>query len=374
MSILDKEYRLVLVGPSANFYKGGIAHFTSHLAECLSKYVNTTFVSWRRLYPPGLSKRVFLDSTSKKKVSTLNSLDFLDYLNPFSWIKLVLIVRQVKAETVLLTWIHPVHAPVYFFIIFALRLFANSRIVFIAHNVLPHESFLGASFLTKISFALSDHIVVHSQSEGECLKKLLPSSRVVVSFLPLHDFYRFSDLAVSRQPCREGLSLLFFGNIRPYKGVDILLEALSLLLPQYPNLNLLIAGERFDDSFSAKIDHLIEKHSLHQNVRCDFRYIPNEEISILFEQADVAVFPFRSASQSGSITVSLSFEVPVIATDVGGLADTIEDGVSGYVCKPTPESIAAAIKRFIESPISRKMVGKAAQSLSWDKYIALLPL
>ena len=180
--------KVCLIGPSSERYKGGIAQFTRALADNLARNRETLFVSWYQLYPPFLLSRDFIDRVSEKKIGKEQAEFLLGYLNPFSWLKTAKRIAQFETTHLFLTWIHPVHAPVYIFLIALVRLFSKPRITFICHNVLPHESFFASRILSKICLGLADDLIVHGQSECETAKSL-GIQNVEKLFLPLHDFF-----------------------------------------------------------------------------------------------------------------------------------------------------------------------------------------
>ena len=172
--------------------------------------------------------------------------------------------------------------------------------------------------------------------------------------------------------------MLFFGIVRRYKGVDTLLHALRLLLEEKKNFHLTIAGEIFSKSsripfgFSGPrldLESMIQELGLKEHVTLDLRYIPNSEVAGLFEKSDLAIFPFRSISQSGSLMVAYSFNKPVIVTDLGAFRDSVVEGGTGYFAKAEDhESLANAIIRFMEHPISPASIKEVSRNYSWEKY------
>jgi glycosyltransferase involved in cell wall biosynthesis len=179
---------------------------------------------------------------------------------------------------------------------------------------------------------------------------------------------------VSEPSKKQGKTILNFGMIRPYKGVDILVRALPKVLERHPDAHLKIVGEVFykkkGQDEEAKLRALIESLNLKSTVTLDLRYVPNEEIPGIFLNADVAVFPYREATQSGTVTIAYSYNLPVIVTSVGGLPDAVIDGKSGFIVPPEDaDRLADAIINFFDNPIPRDSVLEVAKSLSWDRYV-----
>ncbi len=163
MSLSEKKY--VLVGPSVERFKGGVAQFTSHLAERLPEKTECHFFSWYQPYPSFLTSRDFVDNVSKPTQGLVPANFLLGYMNPLSWWKFVKEVKVLKAATVCFTWIHPVQAPVYFVLTCLIKLLTDAEIIFICHNVLPHESFMGDRLLTKLGLGGADRLIVYGISE-----------------------------------------------------------------------------------------------------------------------------------------------------------------------------------------------------------------
>lgn len=384
----DKSTRIAVIGPSAERYKGGIAQFTQVLVSRLSETCEVYFASWLRPYPPFLIRREFRDQVSTVAVSDARADFVLDYLNPLTWLACARRIRDFNAEKIILTWNHPVHAPVYFALACYLKRVCDAEIVYLCHNVLPHEPVPSGRFLSKMVLRSAERIIVHSQSERAIAEQLVPGVRVDASFLPAFTF--FSDGANSplerlpRGGGHQGRRILFFGNIRAYKGLDTLLEAMPSVREAFPDVTLCIAGEDFTGEESGATGHRqselvstlaerIAAHGLETIVELRARYIPNDEVPGLFKNADLAVFPYVAASQSGCIALAYAFGLPVISTNVGGLRDVVAEGITGYTVPPQdPTALAQAIIRFFKDPISQYTVRMFALRLSWPKYISIL--
>jgi len=363
--------RVVLLGPSAETWKGGIAQFTSRLAEELGRRADLEYFSWTEIYPKFLLRREFRDTVSSQATTSARAQFVLGYLNPLSWLRLARLIRRFDPDLILLTWSHPVHAPVYLCLQWLLG--RDRPVQFICHNVLPHEPFFGARLLTRWCLRKSERLIVHGTSEQRAIASL-PATKpeILELFLPLHDFFG------ERLPRRgNGHDLLFFGHIRPYKGLDVLLRAMPRVRERFPNVRLTIAGELFYSGDTAAADAksnplaLIDQLGLGATVSTDIRYIPNEQIAELMSRADVCVFPYRSATQSGGITVAFAYGVPVVSTRVGGIPDVVVEGQSGLLVEPDDaEGLANALISILENPITTDSVDRIAASLSWERYVA----
>lgn len=370
-----RETRVVLIAPHAKLFKGGIAQFATRLAEELTKRTELTFVTWNRLYPPFLSKRDFVAPGAESFEEPKGVYRSLSYINPLSWLKTARLVWREKPTLLLVSWVHPVHAPVLFCLLGLLRLRSSAKVAFVCHNVLPHESFRGAQFLSRLVLGLADEVIIHSECERKSLHRLLPKARCKTLFIPTFDM--FSAARPSQRGNKQEICVLFFGVIRPYKGLDVLLRAVAELHHSGVKIRLLIAGEflepseQFERECSLKNPLLlISELEIESIVETTISYIKDEQVGELFSKADVAVFPYRSATQSAVVMLAYAYGVPVIATGVGGLREVVKEGVSGYVCEPEdPRALSRAILRYINKPISSDAVQEYAKSFSWQSYV-----
>lgn len=377
-----KNRSIVLLGSTAERYKGGIAQFTRYLADCLKGQSETFhFFSWYQLYPPLLSRQ-FVDLVSKTSTGKCRAEFLLGYLNPLSWLHFVRKVRGLKPDLILISWIHPVHSPVYLFLNWYLKRYTKAEIVYICFNVSPHESFLGARVLTWLGLRGADRCIVHGRSEEVSLQAIFPQKAITRLFLPLRNFYgdaQTTERNTTERNSERNKELLFFGMIRHYKGLDVLLRAMPAVLEKHPDARLRVVGEPFyakQRGFDRFLDHesnpldLIQELGLGHAVETDLRYVGNEEIPQIFSRAAVCVFPYRAATQSGVVAVAYGYNVPVIVTRVGGLPDVVVEGQSGFLCEPgNIQDLAEKIIAFLDHPIPREQVKHIAQQLSWERYL-----
>jgi len=359
--------KIAIIGPSSEKYKGGIAHFSTCLVDTLKKKAEVLFVSWSVLYPPFVSSRDFLDKTSKHSVGNSKAQFILSYINPLSWIRTTWRLRQFDADRIVLSWVHPVHAPVYIVLLILLRLFTRSELIVQCHNVQPHESFPGANLLSTLVFRLAHSLTVHSASEKRKLSEQAPGKNILQLFHPIYEFPEAADPEITDTSCGN-YQLLFFGVIRVYKGLDLLLDAIKQVVKQKPNVRLTVAGECLNEKNNQTLKNQVVDIGLEDIVELDLRYIPNEEVSTYFSRADLVILPYRSATSSGPLTLAYHFKKPVVATNVGGLSDYVSEGKSGYLCEANADSIARTILKAIDNPINEQDIEQHALSFSWDQY------
>ena len=195
-----------------------------------------------------------------------------------------------------------------------------------------------------------------------------------------HPLYDNFGRSVSKSEACESLGLdenkryiLFFGFIRNYKGLDILLEAMSLLPESLKDVNLLVAGEYYEDS--APHDEIIAQKQLGKRVELHTKFIPNDDVKLYFSAADIVAQPYRNATQSGVSQVAYHFETPMIITNVGGLSELVPHGEAGWVCEPMAKSLAAAIvSMYVPKRLDhiRNSLKELKKQFSWPSMVKAL--
>jgi len=332
--------RISIIGP-AHPLRGGIAHHVYWLRrELAARGHETQVISFRKLYP-----RILFPGTTEVDSSGLaldaRAIPLLTPLNPLTWWRAHRMVRDFSPNAVVFQWWQPFFGPLVGTLARSFRR-ARMRCVIECHNVFPHEG----SFLDRrlIEFALSaaDHLITHSARDRELLLSLLPGKEISVSPLPL-----IEEFSGGRTTLRNGRTLLFFGKVRKYKGLEVLLRAMPKVLARM-DCCLKIIGEFYDSI--EKYRQLIQEWGIEEKVHIDNRYVANEEVPRFFREADVLILPYVGASQSGVARIALSNALPVIASQVGGLAEAIEDNVTGLLF-PAGDSDALAdrIVNYFES-------------------------
>ncbi len=334
--------KFVIIGP-AYPYRGGIAHHVYWLARELGRRGHQVRVlSFRRLYP-----RLFFPGSSQLDLSKFR-LDpgasrVLDSLNPLTWHRAARLSKSFTPDVVLIQWWHPFFSP----LLGSLgRQFQKAGIETIleCHNVYPHERFWLDGFLVHAGLSPFRSFITHSHDDQQTLLKLFPTRTVRVAPLPT-----LREFAVDRRQPLSSRIALFFGMVRPYKGLDVLLRAMPKVLEK-TNVELLIAGEFYEPI--EKYKRLIRELGIDGHVRIDSRYIPNEELGELFRQARVLIMPYWKATQSGIVRMATSSRLPIIASQTGGLAEAVVEGVNGWLVPPGDvDALAGAmVKVFSQDP------------------------
>lgn len=351
-------------------YRGGISQFNACLYAELGKSHIVKAFNFLRQYPsflfPGKTQYV----TADDEAMPIESDSLLDTANPFTYVKTLEAIRDWKPDLLLVRYWMSYFAPSLGYITRHLK--GKCRIVSILDNVIPHERRFFDTPLTRYFLKGSDGFVTLCDAVARDLLDICPDARYTVIPHPLYShFGEKPDRCESEE--KLGLAhgkknILFFGLIRDYKGLDILLEAFNGLGPDY---QLIIAGEPYG-SFE-KYQRLIDSCPCRENIHTVLRYIRDSEVKDFFSAADVTVLPYRSATQSGISSVSYHFEVPMIVTDVGGLKETVGDTGTGIVAKDcSPSGIRDEIITYFSNPEIRgeciRNIRKEKERLSWGSF------
>lgn len=364
--------KLVLLGPSYPF-RGGIAHYTTLLYRALRERHQVKFYSFVRQYPawlyPGGSDR----DPSAAPIREPGVIALLDPFNPFSWWRVARAIENDDPDMLVFTWWVPFWAPVFWAIIRLLRRRVKAPLLFLCHNVMPHE---GSWFSTLLSFLVlrqGDFFIVHSSQEEERLRRRFPSALIKRNPHPTYAVFDDTTMTCAEARATLGLTgdvILFFGFVRKYKGLRYLFEALALVLKESP-VTLLVVGEFWEDvqSYVQLADELgIEGH-----IRIVNAYVSNEEVARYFLASDVVVLPYADATGSGVAQIALGLNRPVIVTDLPGLADLVREGETGFIVPPAdPRSLAQAIRRFFREADRGQFqhnIAKHNPAFSWQKMI-----
>jgi glycosyltransferase involved in cell wall biosynthesis len=329
-------------------YRGGISQFNACLYGELSRNHDVKAFNFSRQYPeflfPGKTQYV----TEDDEAVPVESVSLLDTANPFTYIKTYRAIREWKPDVLIVRYWMSYFAPSLGYITRKMK--KHCKVISILDNVIPHEQRFFDTPLTKYFLKGSTGCVTLCEAVSEDLLKMKADARYTVIQHPLYSHFgakKAREEAEQKLGLKSGKkNILFFGLIRKYKGLDILLEAFEKLPDDY---QLIIAGEPYGsfEPYQKIIDRLPGKDRIVKVLK----YIKDSEVSDYFSAADLAVLPYRSATQSGISSVSYHFEVPMIVTDVGGLKETIGDRGTGLVSEQgTPDAIAQEIERYFADP------------------------
>jgi glycosyltransferase involved in cell wall biosynthesis len=342
--------RVALIGPVYP-YRGGIAHYTTmlHRALCEREH-EVLLVSFKRQYPKWLFPGQSDQDPSKRPLKAKEAKYWIDSLNPLTWLIAFRRIRLYRPDVIILQWWTTFWAPAWFVFGLLNRLFLRESLIYICHNVLPHETKFWDSRLVRLVLAWGTHFTVQSTSERERLVAMLPRANVVVSPLPVFDM--FADGKISKAEARRQLGmpidvpiLLFFGIVREYKGLKDVLRALPVIQGRQGKVLLLVAGEFWEDK--QPYLKIVEQLDIGGSVIIEDRYIPNEQVPLYFSAADILVAPYRRVTGSAAIQMAFGFECPVVATAIDGLMDLGHEHNDLMLVPPADsDALAAAIVRY----------------------------
>lgn len=349
-------------------YRGGLAQLNARLYTELSRQNEVKAFTFTTLYPdflfPGKTQYVAEGDTA----TVIDSDRVLNSINPFTYIRTARHINKYAPDLLIIPYWMSFLAPAYG----SVCLFLNKRtkVVALVHNAIPHEKrFVDKSF-ARFFFNRCDAFIVMSEPVRQDLLSLKKDAKILLQPHPIYDQY--AERTDKASACKalgireDKKNLLFFGLIRDYKGLDILIEAMGMLDDSY---QLIIAGESYG-SFD-KYTELINQSPLKDNIVVFEQYIPDDMVSALFSAADVLVLPYKSATQSGVVALAYQMELPMVATNVGALGSTVKDSETGLVVsEPTPGHIAKGIREFFSSDtISYKdSLKREKKRLSWDNF------
>ena len=352
-------------------YRGGLAQLNARLYAGLSKNNEVKAYTFTTLYPeflfPGKTQYV----EDGDPVTVIDSIRVLNSVNPLSYIKTARQINKYNPDVLIIPYWMSFLAPAFGGVCSFLN--KSTKVVSLVHNALPHERRFFDKAFSRFFFNRCNGFIVMSEPVEKDLKVLKPDAKILSLPHPIYDHY--GDRIGKEQACKKlGIgadkkTLLFFGLIRDYKGLDLLIDAFGQLDDSY---QLVIAGESYG-SFG-KYASLIEASPLKKNIIVYEQYIHDDMVPLLFSAADVLVLPYRSATQSGVTALSIQLELPMIATDVGALGATVKSADIGLVVsEPSAESIAKGIKDYFADinkvAIYTDNLGKEKERLSWANFI-----
>ncbi|HEU4335619.1 MAG TPA: glycosyltransferase [Candidatus Eisenbacteria bacterium] len=373
--------KVALLGPTYP-HRGGIAHYTTLLAHALAARPDVdlvSFVSFRRLYPgflfPGTTQ---FDASGDALRPPIAPEAILDSVAPWTWGAAGRRIRAAAPEVLVVPWWHPFFGPSVGAAARAARPrgSAGPKRLFLCHNVEPHEATPIDRMLAGYGLAAADGFLVHARAEAARLAPRAKGRPVRVHPHPTYEV--FSAKAPARDAARasvgaRGRTLLFFGYVRPYKGLADLLEALRRARPDAWD-TLLVVGEFYEprERYAAAL----EDPALRGKVTVVDRYVANEEVAAYFAAADLVALPYRSATGSGIAQIAYGAGVPVVATRTGGLEEVVEEGATGLLVPPEdPAALARAIERYFDEGLEARLregVARARVRYGWDALVGAL--
>ncbi len=343
--------KIAIIGPAHPLRGGGITTFNERLARQFQQEGNdVTIYTFSLQYPsflfPGKSQY-----SNEPKPKDLNINVCINSINPFNWLKVGNKIKKEIPDLVIVRFWLPFMGPCLGFILRQIKKNKHSKIVCIADNIIPHEKRFGDKSFTQYFVKPVDAFITMSDKVMTDLKTFAPTKPAQLVAHPLYD--NFGE-KISKEEARGKLGikneekvLLFFGFIRKYKGLDILLDAMKILIQsQLPTAKykLLIAGEFYEDRKT--YDEQIYNLGIKENLILHTNFIADSEVKYYLCAADVVVQPYKNATQSGVTPLAYHFEIPMIVTNVGGLPDLVPNNKVGLIAEPNANAIAEKIIEY----------------------------
>lgn len=378
--------KIAILGP-AHPWRGGIAHHTASLYQALQDAGHDVQVyNFSRLYPeilfPGRSQR-----DPSAHAFSVPSQQVFDPMDPRTWLRLSQLIHQTRPQRLLMQWWHPFFAPGYALVAAAARAL-GCEVVMHCHNVMPHESTPLDFLLLQLAYALPTRFIVQSQVEAQRLQELLARrARIDVGAHPRYDIFvrdapvnpvapvESSAPADAVRTPKAQHTLLFFGLVRPYKGLELLLEALARL-PDTLDVELRVVGEIYGDP--APYFRQIARLGLGERVHLDDRYVPNEEVPAVFAAADLCILPYRHATGSGVANLALACGVPLVMSDLATLREAFVNAPIHWFEPENVSSLTSAIIAALDgenassdTPVSREPARSALHE-GWQQLVDVI--
>lgn len=341
--------KIVIIGP-AHPLRGGLATFNQRLASQFnSEGDDCAIVSFSLQYPGFLFPGTTQYSTDAAPVG-LKIHTLINSVNPVNWLLVGRKIRRWKPDIILVRYWLPLMGPALGTILRQVRKNRHTRIICLADNVIPHEKRPGDKPFTRYFLKACDGFITMSEKVRQDLEQFEKDKPVRLVEHPLYD--NFGSI-MDKSEARKALELqpgqkiiLFFGFIRQYKGLDLLIKAMASEELKKEDIHLLVAGEFYEDDKPYR--QLIKELGVEDRIILRTNFIPDSEVANYLCAGDCIVQPYKNATQSGVTPLAYHFEKPMIVTNVGGLPRLVPDGRSGLVCEPDPSSIAGAILRFYQ--------------------------
>lgn len=356
-----KKRKIVIIGPIYP-WRGGIAHSTYILAKNLNKNHVVKMISFYKQFPtilyPGKDQK---EKINKEKKLEFNIEYLLNPLNPISWIKTLFRINKIKPNIIIFEWWHTFFTFCYIFIAIVSKkiIKPNAKITCYCQNVLPHEESKLHFILTKLFFRTQDYFICLSSDDIQVLKKVYPDANYDLLIEPTYNSF-FSKKPLDKSKAKKILdinenkkTILCFGTVRKYKGIEYLIEAFPKIIKELGDVKLYIVGEWWIDKkqYLKRINNL----KLIDSIEIIDKYISDEEVRTYFSASDLMILPYTSATQSGVLQLGYAYNLPLIATNVGSFKDLVLLEKTGFLVSPKDSKAISkyCIKYFREGLYSK---------------------
>ncbi len=374
-SLLERGWgEAVIIGPAYPL-RGGLASYDERLAKAfMDKGYNTTIYTFSYQYPSFLFPGTTQYSTEPAPENITIKIK-INSVNPLNWISVGNELKKLKPDIIVVRYWLPFMGPCLGTILRRVKKNHHTKVICIADNIFPHEKRPGDKAFTKYFLKPVDGFITMSQKVLQDLHQFAKGKPA--QFIP-HPLYDNFGEKISKQEARTKLNInrddkviLFFGFIRKYKGLDILLNAMKLLkqISSVHNIKLLIAGEFYEDE--KNYTRLFNDPAIKENLIIHTEFISDSMVKYYLCAADCVVQPYRSATQSGVTPLAYHFEIPMIVTNVGGLPSLVPDRKVGLVAEPNAESIAEKVKEYFElgEEFFLPHLREEKKNYSWDNIV-----
>lgn len=365
---MSNLHRIAIIGP-AYPYRGGPAAVIAHLYELLAPRMSVTVYNFSRLYPQLLFPGTRQEDISTYPIKPHPSERRIDSIAPHTWFATARAITAFAPDVVLLDWYQPFFGLCYGTILRRVRHRSTAPIIILAENVISHEGRRIDWWLTQRTFRYADAFIAFSDAVAHWLSTLYPRLPIGRAHLPLFITPESSPHHWTSETAKAALGLsdqqvvLFFGYIRPYKGLATLIEAFAHC--RLENAQLLIVGECYEDP--KRYRQLIATSGVADQIHWIAEYVPNEQVLLYYTAADVVVLPYHSGTQSGVQRIAFAFSKPVIVTDVGGIAEDVRAYNAGIVVPPADvEALSTAIRAILDDPSLRDRYAAGARRAATD--------
>lgn len=346
---MAEKRKIVIIG-SAYPLRGGLSAYNERIARAYQQQGDDVTIYTFSLQYPGLLFPGKSQYSSDPAPGDLNIKVRINSINPLSWLNVGSEIKNSKPDLVIIKFWIPFMAPCLGKIARIIRKNKHTKVISIIDNIIPHEKRVGDFSLAKYWVKSVDGFITMSRAVLDDLNKFDEQKPKLYCPHPLYDnFGKILEKEYARKILnfvKDGKYILFFGFIRDYKGLDLLLEAMADSRIRNAKIKLIVAGEYYTDS--KPYDDIIDKHQLQDSVILATDFIPDQKVAKYFCASDIVVQPYKDATQSGVTQIAYHFNKPMITTDVGGLAEIVPDGKVGYVIQPNIEELADAINQFYE--------------------------
>ena len=358
--------KIALIGPFPP-YRGGISMFNYSLAKELQKHHEIFKISFSLQYP----KYFFPGKSQKSSFQDNDIIEIINSINPFSWIKTANYINKISPDVIIFQYWLPFFAPAFTSIAKKIKKTCKSKIIVNCNNIVPHEPRKIDSILTRNFFKHCDSFIVMSETVEKDLLDI--NSQSIYKKTP-HPIYDLFGKSISKEKARKYLKIgdekliLNFGLVRKYKGLDILIQSAKILKKQLNQFKIMVVGECYDNQ--SEYIQMAKENNVEDVIDFTFEFIPNENVKYFFCASDLVVLPYRTATQSGIIPIAYHFNMPVVASNVGGLPENIQNNETGIICEPSPESIANGIINYFDSDlfIYKENIEQYKKQYTWKTF------